>query len=65
MKKSQKVKEGEVKSPCIKKCSLDENRICPECYRSIDEILSWPDAGNLIRLKILEAAKLRRSRRKR
>ncbi|MFZ2197668.1 MAG: DUF1289 domain-containing protein [Thermodesulfovibrionales bacterium] len=56
------MKKGEVKSPCIKRCSLDRNKICPECYRSIDEIVSWPDADDLTRRKILEAAKLRRAR---
>ncbi|MHB8880861.1 MAG: DUF1289 domain-containing protein [Thermodesulfovibrionales bacterium] len=50
-----------VKSPCIRRCSLDDNKICPACYRSIDEIVSWPDAGNLTRQKILEAVKLRRA----
>ncbi|TAN41293.1 MAG: DUF1289 domain-containing protein [Nitrospirae bacterium] len=50
-----------VKSPCIKRCSLDDNKVCPACYRSIDEIVSWPDAGNLTRQKILEAVKLRRT----
>jgi len=62
MKKSRNEKEDEVISPCVKKCSLNENNICPECYRSIDEIVSWTDADNLIRRKILEAAKLRRAR---
>jgi hypothetical protein len=61
MKKLQN-KKSNVKSPCTKRCCLDQNKICPECYRSIDEIVSWPDADDLMRLKILEAAKLRRAR---
>ena len=64
VKKSQNEKEGEVKSPCIKRCSLDRNNICPQCFRSIEEIVSWPDADNLRRLAILEASKLRRARSK-
>jgi predicted Fe-S protein YdhL (DUF1289 family) len=31
--------KDEVKSPCVKKCSLDRNKICPAC-----EIVSWRDA---------------------
>jgi predicted Fe-S protein YdhL (DUF1289 family) len=60
MKKLQN-KKGEVKSPCTKRCSLDQNKICPACYRSIDDIVSWPAADDLMRRKILEAAKLRRA----
>jgi predicted Fe-S protein YdhL (DUF1289 family) len=63
MKKTGKEEHGEVRSPCVKKCSLDRNKICPECYRSIDEIVSWRDADNSVKRKILEAAKLRRLRR--
>lgn len=55
-------KEDKVKSPCIKKCSLDQNNICTGCYRSIEEIISWTDADNSIRRKILKAAKLRQVR---
>ncbi|HUJ18482.1 MAG TPA: DUF1289 domain-containing protein [Nitrospirota bacterium] len=53
-------KDG-VKSPCIKKCSLDRNKICPACCRSIDEIVSWRDADDSLKRKILEAVKLRRT----
>jgi uncharacterized protein len=53
--------KDEVKSPCIKKCSLDRNKICPGCHRSIDEIVSWRDADDSLKRKILEAAKRRRT----
>jgi uncharacterized protein len=53
--------KDEVKSPCVKKCSLDRKRICPACYRSIDEIVSWGAADESLKRKILEAAKLRRT----
>jgi len=62
MKKTKKEEKSELKSPCIKKCSLDQNKICPACHRSIDEIVSWPDADDLMKRKILDAAKLRRTR---
>jgi uncharacterized protein len=57
--------KDEVKSPCIKKCSLDRNKICPACYRSIDEIVSWRHADESLKRKILEAAKFRRTQVKR
>ncbi|HXY53047.1 MAG TPA: DUF1289 domain-containing protein [Nitrospirota bacterium] len=62
--KETKEEKDEVKSPCRKKCSLDRNKICPECGRSIDEIVSWRDADNSMKRKILEAAELRRRRAK-
>ncbi len=65
MKRTKQEENGEVKSPCVKRCSLGPNRICPECFRSIDEIVSWPDADNVLRRKILETARLRRLRTER
>jgi predicted Fe-S protein YdhL (DUF1289 family) len=59
-----KRKKGEVKSPCIQKCSLDKNNICPSCGRTIEEIASWGAAADSMKRKILEAAKLRRIRSK-
>jgi len=55
---------AEVRSPCIRKCSLNENRICPSCFRSIDEIVSWRDADDAEKRKVLEAAKRRRTQAK-
>jgi predicted Fe-S protein YdhL (DUF1289 family) len=64
MKKRGNEVPGEVKSPCKKKCSLDRNRICPACFRSIEEIISWHDADDDRKRKILEVVKLRRSQAK-
>lgn len=49
-----------VKSPCVRNCSLDARRVCRGCYRHLDEIMSWPDAGELSRREILERAAARR-----
>jgi uncharacterized protein len=64
LKKTRIEKNGEVRSPCLKKCSLDQNKVCPECHRSIEEIVSWRDADDSMKRKILEAAKLGRIRAK-
>jgi len=64
MKKSDRnVKKCGVTSPCIKKCSLDQNKVCPACSRTLDEIVAWPGADDEMRSRILDAAKLRRAAR--
>ena len=49
-----------VKSPCIKKCELDENSICTGCYRSITEICNWDTMDNDRKTKVLLNSKLRK-----
>jgi len=49
-----------VKSPCVRNCSLNEQRVCRGCYRHLDEIMHWPDAGEALRQDILERAAARR-----
>ena len=53
-------KETPANSPCIKKCSLNKDRICINCFRTIEEIAAWPDADNKQRKKILERLALRK-----
>lgn len=47
-------------SPCVRNCSLNEQRICRGCFRHLDEIMSWPDADESLRRDILERAAVRR-----
>lgn len=49
-----------VKSPCVRNCSLDTERVCRGCYRSLDEIVAWSDADDSERGAILERAAARR-----
>ena len=51
-----------VESPCVRKCTLDDEDICLGCFRSIDEICTWGGASNQKRLEYLELAAARRSR---
>ena len=30
-----------VKSPCIMQCAIDENGICPGCFRAEEEVEEW------------------------
>jgi predicted Fe-S protein YdhL (DUF1289 family) len=62
MKKSDRPeKSSEVKSPCIRKCSLGQDKVCPACHRTLDEIVAWPGADNEMRTRILEAVKRRKA----
>lgn len=48
------------RSPCIRNCSLDAQRICRGCFRALDEIVAWSDADEATRHDILERAAARR-----
>lgn len=51
---------NDAESPCVRNCSLDEQRICRGCFRHLDEIMSWPDANDAMRRDILERVAARR-----
>ena len=54
-----------VESPCVRKCTLDDDDICVGCFRSIDEICAWGSAGNDERRLILEQVARRRQQKAR
>lgn len=60
MENSEAIGAGDVDSPCVRNCSLDEQRICRGCFRHLDEIMSWPDASEALRRDILERVAARR-----
>lgn len=35
---------SETKSPCIRRCCLDDNNVCLGCFRTLDEITGWHSA---------------------
>ncbi len=53
----------DTESPCVRNCSLDEQRICRGCFRHLDEIMCWPDADDAARRDILERVAARRGLR--
>lgn len=61
---SSKRKAGEIESPCIRNCCLDDNDICLGCFRSLDEILSWSASTLEEKQKILSNCKVRSDTRK-
>ncbi len=50
---------GEVRSPCVSICALDERDICVGCYRSAEEITDWYMANREEKEAILRRARQR------
>lgn len=46
-------------SPCIRKCTLNEQSICVGCGRSLTDITSWSSASESARQQIIELSKAR------
>lgn len=44
---------GNLTSPCINICKLNENKVCIGCYRTIDEIANWTKYTNEEKLAII------------
>ncbi len=55
-----KKKQNTIKSPCIHVCTLDEDKICMGCYRSVEEIRGWFRFSDEEKKKILENSEKRR-----
>ncbi|MFO0754552.1 MAG: DUF1289 domain-containing protein [Thermodesulfovibrionales bacterium] len=51
-----------IKSPCLKKCSLNRQNICPTCYRTLEEIMVWSAADDEQKKRILAAVEQRKAR---
>lgn len=51
---------GNLTSPCINICKLDENKICIGCYRTIDEIANWTKYTDKVKLQIISELENRR-----
>ena len=55
-------KEDIAQSPCVRNCCLNDDDICLGCFRSLDEIMSWSEAGDQERRVILQNAQQRQQR---
>lgn len=49
-----------IASPCVRNCCLNEEDICLGCFRSLNEIVGWYEAGNAARHIILLDAEQRK-----
>ncbi len=43
-----------VPTPCVRKCCLDDNDVCLGCFRTMEEICRWNEAGDEERRAILK-----------
>ena len=50
-------------SPCIRVCTLDDDRICVGCGRHIDEIVAWTVMGIQEQRAVLARSEQRRRER--
>jgi len=58
-----KKKTNTIKNPCIHVCTLDENKVCIGCYRTLDEIRGWFGMSDEQKLKVIENTEKRRRER--
>jgi predicted Fe-S protein YdhL (DUF1289 family) len=54
---------GEVPSPCVRNCCLDEDNVCLGCSRSISEICGWSQATEAEKREILVRCRIRHEER--
>ncbi|WAR44729.1 DUF1289 domain-containing protein [Methylomonas rapida] len=52
--------EKNVASPCVRNCCLNDENICLGCFRSLEEICQWSQAGDIARRQVLRNAEQRR-----
>lgn len=49
-----------IKSPCIHVCTLDDEKICLGCYRSVEEVRNWFRYSDDEKLQAIKNAEERR-----
>lgn len=52
-----------IDSPCIAACSLNADKICRGCFRSLAEISQWGQADKGEKIKILNNSNARKKER--
>ncbi len=57
--------DRESQFPCVRKCCLNEEDVCLGCFRTMEEICHWNEAGGEERRTILERAGQRKAAWKR
>ncbi len=51
---------GEIKSPCINVCEIDDGGLCAGCMRTVEEIRAWKAAPQREKAAIVARAEKRR-----
>ena len=60
---SNRESQGEVASPCISVCALDENDLCLGCLRNLSEIATWAQMSAVEKQDVLRQIEERREAR--
>lgn len=55
------VHAGDIPSPCVRNCCLDDKDVCMGCFRTITEIIGWSQSSNQQREAILALAEDRKN----
>ncbi len=50
---------GDIQSPCISVCTLDENDVCLGCFRDLSEIGGWGKMNDAEKRDVLKRAAVR------
>ena len=45
--------DKKIKSHCTDNCKYDENKVCIGCFRTMYEIVNWPDISDEEKLQII------------
>ncbi|MCU4674418.1 DUF1289 domain-containing protein [Catenovulum sp. 2E275] len=53
---------SKVKSPCVRRCCLNEQDVCIGCGRTLDEITGWVELRKWQQQAVIKQAKLRLSK---
>ncbi|MEP0073494.1 MAG: DUF1289 domain-containing protein [Marinomonas sp.] len=51
--------EDTIKSPCTRRCTLNEADVCVGCFRTLNDILNWQASSKEEKINILSAAQQR------
>jgi predicted Fe-S protein YdhL (DUF1289 family) len=60
MSNPERMAKGEMSSPCVRNCCLDEQDVCLGCFRSIQEICGWSKMDQFQRKSVIETAQQRK-----
>lgn len=53
---------GQILSPCVRNCCLNQEDVCLGCYRTLEEILRWSKVSEQERGNIMLDAQQRKAR---
>lgn len=52
-----------IESPCVRNCTLNKEKVCIGCWRTLDEIMAWGKASEEVKKEIIERIKMIKARK--